>query len=439
MHERLHPLRTLRRAAIARLAAEQAGFALIEVIVSAVLVILVSSGVYLGLEGASATSGINKHRSVATYIAQQDQDRMRAMSVSELSNYRATQTATVANVTYTVASSSSWITDSTGSANCTGASAQANYLRISSTVTWPSMTIKPITIESMVAPPSGSFGPGQGSLAVQVRDRNGNGVSGVTASLSGPQSYSDVTNAGGCVLWGYLPVGNYAVALARPGYVDPSGVAQPSKPVGVVGEATNTLAFDYDLGGQIQAQYQTWNGSAVVAANGTSYTALTSHLTVPLPPFGDGQPHTSFTSTPVFPFTDPYAVYAGSCAGADPTLYGQSAQLAQVLPGGLVTVALREPPIDLRVMRGGLPEQGAIVKLTGTGSGCGAMPARTTGSDGYLTDHSYPYGPYSVCVQDTVGATTYKKTGSVSNTVPTGVPVASATYDMTTATAGTCP
>ena len=34
-------------------------------------------------------------------------------------------------------------------------------------------------------------------------------------------------------------------------------------------EATNTLAFDYDLGGRIQADYQTWNGSAVVPANGT--------------------------------------------------------------------------------------------------------------------------------------------------------------------------
>jgi hypothetical protein len=67
------------------------------------------------------------------------------------------------------------------------------------------------------------------------------------------------------------------------------------------------------------------------------------------------------------------------------------------------------------------------------------LPARTTGTDGFVTDRAFPYGPYNVCVQDTVAGTNYKKTGTVSNTSPNGVPVASATYDMTSATAGTCP
>jgi hypothetical protein len=429
--------------AVRRLTGDETGFGLIEVVVSALMVILVSSGVYLGLSAASTTSGINKHRSTATYIAQEDQDRMRAMAVVELSNYRATTTQTVGGIVFTVASGASWVTDSSGAASCTSGSSQANYLRISSSVSWPGMTIKPVTIESIIAPPSGSFGANQGSLAVQVRDRNGNPVSGALASLSGAQSYSDTTNSLGCVLWGYLPVGNYTVALAKTGYVDPQGVAQPSKPVGVVGEATNTLAFDYDLGGQIKANYQTLDGAGnVVAANGTSFTAVTSHLTVPLPAFGDGQPHSSFTSSAIFPFTDPYGVYAGSCAGADPTLYGSPAnpaQLALVQPGGVTTVTLREPPIALFVKRNSLPDVGAIVKLTGTGTGCGALPARTTGTDGFVTDRAFPYGPYNVCVQDTVSGTSYKKTGTVSNTSPNGVPVASATYDMTSATAGTCP
>ena len=97
-----------------------------------------------------------------------------------------------------------------------------------------------------------------------MRDRNGVGVPGVAVSLPGARSYTDVTNAQGCVLWGYLPVGNYTSTSSKTGYVDPQGVQQPSKPVGVVGAATNTLAFDYDLGGRIQADYETWNGSAAV-------------------------------------------------------------------------------------------------------------------------------------------------------------------------------
>ncbi|HEV7774352.1 MAG TPA: hypothetical protein VGO48_13815 [Conexibacter sp.] len=418
---------------------DESGFGLIEVIVSSLLLVLVASGVYLGLDAASATSGVNKHRSLATEIAQQDQDRMRAMAVTELSNYRDTTTMRVGPVTYTIASSSSWITDSTGTASCTSGQTRAHYLRIASSVTWPNMTIKPVAVESVVAPPAGSFGTNLGSLAVQVRDRTGAGVQGVSVSLTGPQTYTDTTNEIGCVLWGFLPVGNYTVGLSKQGYVDPSGVAAPSRAAGVVGESTSTIAFDYDLGGRIQATYESVDSSTgrPVAANGTSFTAVTSHLAVPLPPFGDGQPHTSFTTALLFPFTDPYGAYAGACAGADPTLYGNPPQLALVQPGGVTNVTVREPPVDLLVRRGGSPVQSATVKLTGTASGCGPLPNRTTAADGYMTDRALPYGTYDVCVQATVLGTTYFLRGAVANTSPGGVPVGRATYDLTTV--GTCP
>ena len=418
---------------------DESGFGLIEVVVSSMLLVLVSSGVYLGLDGANATSAVNKHRSLATEIAQQDQDRMRAMAVTELSNYRATSTQRVGAVTYTIASSASWITDDTGTASCTSGQARAHYLRIASSITWPSMRIRPVTVESVVAPPAGSFSTNQGSLAVQVRDRNGTGVPGVSVALSGPQTYSDTTNEIGCVLWGFLPVGNYTVSLSKQGYVDPSANPAPSRAAGVVGESTSTVAFDYDLGGQIRATYESVDSSTgrLVAANGLAFTALTSHLAVPLTPFGDGAPHSSYTSGLVFPFTDPYGVYAGSCAGAAPTLYGNPAQLALVQPGAVTAVSVREPPVDLFVTQGGRPVQGATVKLTGTGSGCGPLSSRTTGSDGYMTDRALPYGPYDVCVQATVAGTTYAARGSVANTAPGGVPVGRATYDLTTA--GTCP
>ena len=70
-------------------------------------------------------------------------------------------------------------------------------------------------------------------------------------------------------------------------------------------------------------------------------------------------------------------------------------------PGATVVVAVREPPINLRVMNGAQPVQNATVKLTGTGSGCGALPARATGANGYLVDPAYPYGTYTACVQAT--------------------------------------
>lgn len=420
---------------LAALRHDQSGFGLIEVVVSSMLLALVASGIYMGLDGASATSGVNKHRSLATEIAQQDQDRMRAMAVTELSNYRATTTTRVGPVTYTIASSASWITDDTGTASCTSGQARAHYLRIASSVSWPGMTIRPITVESVVAPPAGSFGTNLGSLAVQVRDRTGAGVPGVSVALTGPQGYTDTTNAIGCVLWGFLPVGNYTVTLAKAGYVDPSGVAQPARAAGVVGASTSTVAFDYDVAGWIDASFQTLDraGGTGVGASFTPYSVVTGHWAVPLIVRA---PQRSDQMT-MYPFADPYGAYAGSCAGADPALYGGRAPLVTVPPGNRGAVTLFEPPVDLLVTQGGRPVPSAIVKLTGTGSGCGALPDRTTGADGYLTDRALPYGPYNVCVQATVNGTTYAQRGSVANTAATGVPAASATYNLTTA--GTCP
>ena len=421
---------------LARLRSDEAGFGLIEVIVSSLLLVLVASGVYLGLDAASATSGVNKHRSIATAIAQQDQDRMRAMAVGELSNYRDTLTSVVGPVTYTVRSSASWVTDDTGTASCTSGQARAHYLRIASSVTWPGMHVDPVTVESIVAPPAGSFGTNLGSLAVQVRDRDGNGVPGVSVALSGARSYVDVTNELGCVLWGYLPVGNYDVTLAKDGYVDKDAVATPRRQAGVVGEATSTVAFDYDLGGYVQADFETRVDGIPTPARWHEFTLLSAHLTVPLSFDDDTGPQTSVRSDGrVYPFADPYGVYAGSCVGADPRTYRQDPQLVLVERGGTRHAAVLLPPVDLQVVSGGRPVAGAVARLTATGAGCGGTTTRTTGADGYLTERGLPYGTYAVCVQS--GAR--RLTGRVDNVLPTGVPVAAATYDMTSAPTGTCP
>lgn len=432
---------------LARLRHEESGFGLIEVVVSSMLLVLVASGVYLGLDAASATSGVNKHRTMAAAIAQQDQDRMRAMAVSELSNYHGTSTSRVGAVTYTVRSNASWVTDKTGTPGCasevdprflpsegSSAGSAAHYLRIASSVTWPSMRVQPVTIESIVAPPAGSFGTNLGSLAVHVRDRNGDGVAGVSVALAGPQSDVALTNAQGCVLWGYLPIGDYFVTLTKQGYVDKDGVAQPRKETDVVGEGTMTVAFDYDLGGYVQANFETLAGGVPTPASWPDFSAVNARLALPMVTFdGGGAPVASIRSAAVFPFTDPYGVFAGRCSGARPA--DADVQLALVEPGGTTPVAVRLPPIELQALSGGSPVAGAVARFTATGSGCNGTTTRTTGRDGFLTERGLPYGTYAVCVQ----AGTRRLLGTVDNSAPTGVPAADARYDMTLAPTGTCP
>jgi Tfp pilus assembly protein PilV len=416
---------------------DEAGVGLVEVVVSSMLVVLVALAVYAGLDAASTASGVNKHRSLASELAQKDQDRMRAMALVELSNYRDSLPTRVGTVTYTVVSRADWTTDRSGTATCTGTDARANYIRISSKVSWSGMRIRPIAVESLIAPPNGSFGPDQGSLAVQVNDRNGQGLAGVPVTLAGPRNYTDTTNAAGCVLWGYLPVGAYTVTLSRAGYIDPQGVAQPSRSVSVVGQATNSVSFDYDAAATIVASFDTWNGAAWAPATGGAFSSVSpSSLRTS---YGNGTPAASITSTPVFPFPSGYGVYAGNCAGNDPLANGQPSTVVAVTPGAPAAVTLHLPPIRLRVVDGTLPVAGATVTLTGTGSGCGALPPTTTGPDGFIVDRAQPLGTYTACTQFVpVGDSTLQHVrATIANTVLEGV---EATLDRNgPRTAGACP
>src|SRR5437667_5684290 len=96
----------------------QGGFALIEVVVSAALLLVVAGGVLAGIEGPSNISGKNEVRSQASDLAQQDQERLRGMSFSSLVGYTATTPVTVGNVTYSRYSSAVRIRDNNDPDSC---------------------------------------------------------------------------------------------------------------------------------------------------------------------------------------------------------------------------------------------------------------------------------------------------------------------------------
>jgi hypothetical protein len=240
-----------------------------------------------------------------------------------------------------------------------------------------------------------------------------------------------VTNDAGCVLWGYLPASGgsaYAVTINKAGYVDPSGAATPSKPVDVIGESTNVISFDYDLGGHIQGNYQRWTGTAAAPANGLGFSATNANLSVPLGPWGDGAPHASYLSPLVYPFAVGYAVYAGDCAGAQPP----TPQTAIVAPGATTSVNLRIPPISFQVLNGARPLAGVPVRFTATGSGCSSVTSQVTDAAGYIPSRDFLYGTYAYCVS--VSRST-SISGSLSNNRPTGVAVQ---VDTSAARPGVC-
>ncbi|MDQ3870660.1 MAG: hypothetical protein M3301_03465 [Chloroflexota bacterium] len=435
-----------------RVAREQSGATLIEVMVSAMLVAMLAVGVLRGLDAANANSGNNKARAVAADLAQQDQERLRAYRAKELSNARETRTRTVAGVPYTVTSRADWVSDTSGTQSCSGSSARADYLKISSTVTWPQMYgAKPVSVHSLVAPPNGSFGS-QGSLAVQVLNRSGAGVTGVAVEVSGPKAVGGTTDSAGCVFFGFLTAGNYTVKFSKPGYVDANGVNQVVRTVGVQDEVTQNVPIDYDLAGGMTINVDTKRLGVTMASKAAYVSVGHSQLASPgARVFGNGSPASSFSAGSLFPFPSAYAVYAGNCTGANPSNLPPPASVAPglvtITPGATPAVTVRQPAVQLmRYLSGNtgsttpLP-QGSRVTLVAKSLGCGGKSAYTTDTEGFLSptpatssvDPGVPYGTYDVCA---VYAGTELKLSGVAVDVPDGKTVNLSTNG---AVAGTCP
>jgi hypothetical protein len=242
-----------------RLAAEQ-GSLLIEVMVSAMIVLVVGFGVLAIVDRTTDLSGQQRQQAIAGNLAQVEIDTVKSFPVSQLSNMRRSTTQTVSGVDYSIATRADWINDSAMTPNCTTPGAAADYLKVQTVVTHPGIgTRSPAKLDTVISPPVRSFNAGQGSLAVLVTDRASAAVTGLTVSLTGPATFTDVTNANGCILWGYLPAGSgYTVAFSKAGYVTASG-APGGGSASVVGDATSNVNYLFDRGGSIRTNFKAKN------------------------------------------------------------------------------------------------------------------------------------------------------------------------------------
>jgi hypothetical protein len=419
------------RAALTRLRREEGGSFLVEVTVTAVIVVVVALGTFAAFDGASASSANLKSRAIGSGLAQQDQERMRAFKPTDLSNLRQTRTQAVAGVNYTIVSRADWVTDSTGSTSCgpAGANVQANYIETTSTVTWPAMNqVKPVVIKSLISPPNGSFGTNQGSLCVQVLC-NSSGVGNVSVALTGAGTYSDLTDSTGSVFFGYLPVGNYTVTAQDSG-IDRAGVSPPSKQASIIGATSSTVTLDDCQPGALKVKFDTKRsgdaaakpsrnkfgfsvGNSGLAAPGfrTFFNGLTDFgLYGDQPPAPDRTDGTAtFTASNLFPFSpEAYSAWAGNCFAERPD---------QITPGGTVVqqlvspgatagpITLRQPSVNIVVKQpNGTVLPGSRVRATAKSSGCGGtITLGTTNSLGQLDDPGLPYGLYDICADKNPG------------------------------------
>jgi Tfp pilus assembly protein PilV len=432
---------------------------LVEVLVSALLVGIMAAAFFGALGGSARVSGVSKARAIGAGLAQDDQERLRSMPVAALSTLDQTNTKAVAGVNYQVTSKAEWIADATQTnTDCTSNGAAADYLRITSTVAPVNLAaLKPIVVTSTVTPAPGTFN-NLGALLVSVVDRNGAGVAGRTVNISGPASDSALTNAQGCAFFGYEPVGDYAVTTSAVGYVDAAGNSTATTTASVGNETTATAQLQYDLAGAASLTFDTRAKDATgalesVAQAAPAWTVTASHGGIVRtlgPGYPTGSPYTSpspastIAAPKLFPWTDPYGIYAGNCNYNDPGTLTPAppGSSLTVVPGKLDhAVMVRVPAVNVLTKASGTAKA-LPVTITSATTGCGVwsvrrttVPSGTAGtSTGMLQDPGLPYGQYFICVYDSASnrklTTGMPLTGSTPLTTST-VPIANTATDGT--------
>jgi type II secretory pathway pseudopilin PulG len=441
----------------ARLSKEEHGWLIVEVMISAVVLVIAGLAIFNGLDGASKASGANRNRSEAAALAQQDQERLRSFESSGLSNYHHTGQVTVGGLSYAVTSRAQWVRDTSGTVSCTLDSSQAQYLLITSSVSDPTNRNQPVVAQSLVAPHVGDFSSNTGTAAIQLVDRNGNGVSGINVGLNEPPAPSDTTNSAGCVVFGYLPVlspGPYHAVFSQPGYVDLLGnnsigpsTASDNGATTLVAGQTSLTQFSYDLGATLTVSFDTQVGTNAPQA-ATAFTANVFNTGIPLSPSqrsfplsAPSNPTSTIAATSLFPFTSSYGVWAGpsACTAANPATWSQTADSIVMQPGGTQSLTVREPAINIVAKDNGTARAGLNVRVSPQSSGCGnttTYPKQQTSASGTLPNPGYPYGDYSICVDN--GVRHVSTTSNVLNHSRSGVNVPTLNIPSS-GNAGACP
>lgn len=214
------------RSTLPKLRSEEDGVILIEIVVSAMLLVIVALGVFTAFDAGTRATAEERHRARASSLAEGDVERMRGMRIADLSGLNQTRALTVDGLSYTIRSEATFVNEPATTSTCAAGSGSRDLLQVTSTVTWPSIgTRPPVTVSSLVSPPNGSVVPNSGSLLASIKDSRSAGMSGVSLTGSGPGSFSGTTAAGGCVMWRNLPQGNYSLTFggAAAGKVDPDG------------------------------------------------------------------------------------------------------------------------------------------------------------------------------------------------------------------------
>lgn len=381
---------------------------LLEVVISALLVGLIAVGTFSAFDAAGKSTEGSRDHAQATVIAQQDEERLRGLTTTQLAQLGSVETARAENgscleqvsgawhywskgstslcenptglsgtaysaTVFTVTSSAGYVAAEKGAEKaaftCEKTAGAASYLQTTSSVSWTSLgkTRPPVSQSGIVTVPT------SGVLLVKVLNQNNEAVEGATVTVTGTGvNTTQTTPASGCVIFGGLPAETVEVDASKSNWVDHQGKSPPAAPPPITIITTSVSEATFNIGepGKIVAEFES-NGS-IAGVTGDTVYALQTEMTSP-PDYIGGTAGTYASSVAVtgvegkglFPFVKvgkpageaPYRVFAGTCGADNPekvTATGEKLEAppAQVNPNSEKTVKVEVPALTVNVYEG---------------------------------------------------------------------------------------
>jgi Tfp pilus assembly protein PilV len=455
-----------------RVSADEAGFMLVEVIVSAVLLLILALGTLSLIDGSQNTSAQQRSKGIASNLGHQALNRIRQSKFTTATNFTTTATPVpIDGRSYTVTTTGVWSSAIGSTTTCTTSTSgnPGQYLTVTSSVTWTGMgKVAPVTANTLITPRPGEVSTTTGTYMITVQTAAGVPLAGATVTMNGTTL---ATSAAGCVAFTGLAPGTYTTSYAKTGgYVATTGSGTGYYDAVVTKGNASSKTVQLDLAAKITpvnfkrddgtTPNPTWNSYSFSSNQGADFlkdypgTVYAPSLT---------------NSATLFPFVGGYQVYSGTCVGNNPTFYmstfGTTFPESAVAPGAGATVAATAylskvtikvtgvtktttigsnlyPTTSTALMASCTEAAGPRVSVTNNGSAVTGNPSvaitnsPASGSGDVTFTDDLPYGTWTYCVDN---GSKYRLFKSYVNT-PTGgttsVTVVGST--LSTGTSGTC-
>ncbi len=231
-----------------RVAADDAGFSLVEVVVAMVIFAITVSAVLGMVLGIFDVARGNTHRVAAANLATKQIESTRSMRTLDIPDGATTRTEQVAGTTFTITQTANYVVAGSSSNVCEGSGDELAYKLVTVQVTWPNMgSVQPVRSDTLKALGLGDDGldSSRGSLAVAVTGGTGGPVAGVAVTIA-PGGVTRVTGADGCAVFVGLAPGSYTVSTGQTGFVSHVNTRTASLTQGVLAGRVTRAELLYD-------------------------------------------------------------------------------------------------------------------------------------------------------------------------------------------------